>query len=202
VKNPVDAFFAQIQGSTRVKLQDGKLLRLNYAATNGMPYTAVGKFLVERGLMTREEISMDRIRAWMEANPKEAAELRRKNRAFVFFRETQLAEHEPCIGAQGVPLTAGRSLAVDRNIHVYGTPIWIDAALPIESEKPVTPFRHLMVAQDTGTAILGAARADIFFGTGEAIGHVAGRVKQHGSFVMLVPQSVPLPKSAAVTVKR
>lgn len=198
VKNPVDAFFAQIQGSTRVKLTDGTLLRLNYVATNGLPYTAVGKFLIERGAIAREDMSMDRIREWMEANPREAVELRRKNRAFVFFRESKLAPHEPSIGAQGVPLTAGRSVAVDRNIHVYGTPIWIDAALPIESEKPVTAFRHLMVAQDTGTAIVGAARADIFFGTGEAIGHVAGRIKQYGTFVVLVPQAAP----AAVTVKR
>lgn len=198
VKNPVDAFFAQIQGSTRVKLTDGTLLRLNYVATNGFPYTAVGKFLIERGAITREAMSMDRIRQWMEANPREAVELRRKNRAFVFFRESKLAAHEPSIGAQGVPLTAGRSVAVDRNIHVYGTPIWIDAALPIESEQPMTAFRHLMVAQDTGTAIIGAARADIFFGTGEAIGHIAGRVKQHGTFVVLVPQAAP----TAVTVKR
>ncbi len=198
VKNPVDAFFAQIQGSTRVKLTDGTLLRLNYAATNGFPYTAVGKLLIERGAITREEMSMDRIREWMEANPREAVELRRKNRAFVFFRESKLAPHESSIGAQGVPLTAGRSVAVDRNIHVYGTPIWIDAALPIESEQPVTAFRHLMVAQDAGTAIVGAARADIFFGTGEAIGHIAGRVKQYGTFVVLVPQAAP----TAVTVKR
>jgi len=174
------------------------LLRLNYVATNGFPYTAVGKFLIERGAITREEMSMDRIREWMEANPREAVELRRKNRAFVFFRESKLAPHEPSIGAQGVPLTARRSVAVDRNIHVYGTPIWIDAALPIESEQPVTAFRHLMVAQDTGTAIVGAARADIFFGTGEAIGHIAGRTKQYGTFVVLVPQAAP----TAVTVKR
>ena len=97
-----------------------------------------------------------------------------------------------------MPLTARRSVAVDRNIHVYGTPIWIDAELPIESEQPVTAFRHLMVAQDTGSAIIGAARADIFFGAGEAIGHIAGRIKQYGTFVMLVPQAAP----TAVTVKR
>ena len=195
-KNPVDAFFAQIQGSTRVKLTDGKLLRLSYVATNGKPYTPVGRFLIERGLIAREDMTMDRIREWMEANPEEAVALRRKNHAFVFFRETALAADEPTIGAQGVPLTAWRSVAVDRHIHVYGTPIWIDADLPLNGEKSFAPFRHLMVAQDTGTAIVGPARADIFFGTGETIGHVAGRIKQNGTFVMLMPAP------ASLSVKR
>lgn len=192
VKSPIDAFFAQIQGSTRVKLDSGKLLRLNYVASNGMPYTPVGKFLIERGIVSREEMSMDKIRDFMEANPEEGKELRRKNRSFVFFHETSLGAHEECIGAQGVPLTPGRSLAVDKKIHVYGTPIWVDAAFPIESEKPETAFRRLLVAQDTGSAIVGPARADIYFGYGEEIGQIAGRIKQFGQFVMLVPQSVPV----------
>ena len=127
VKNPIDAFFAQIQGSTRVKLDNGKLLRLNYIASNGQPYTPVGKFLIDRGIVSKEEMSMDKIRDFMEANPEEGKELRRKNRSFVFFQETTLGAHDECIGAQGVPLTPGRSLAVDKRIHVYGTPIWIDA---------------------------------------------------------------------------
>lgn len=192
VKDPIDAFFAQIQGSTRVKLDDGKLLRLNYIASNGQPYTPVGKFLIDRGIIAKEDMSMDRIRDWMVANPEEGKELRRKNRSFVFFTETSLREHEECIGAQGVPLTPLRSLAVDKKIHVYGTPIWIDAELPILSEKPDTRFRRLLFAQDTGSAIVGPARADIYFGSGEGIGSVAGRIKQFGKFVMLVPQSVGL----------
>src|SRR6185437_6113632 len=109
---------------------------------------------------------------------------------FVFFQETPLNAKDECIGAQGVPLTPGRSLAVDKRIHIYGTPVWIDAELPIESEKPETKFRHLLFAQDTGSAIVGPARADIYFGHGEEISHIAGRIKQHGQFVMLVPQSV------------
>src|SRR5689334_15965228 len=190
VKNPVDAFFAQIQGSTRVKLDSGRLLRLNYIASNGMPYTPVGKFLIDRGIVSREEMSMDKIREFMEANPEEGKELRRRNRSFVFFTETPLGANDECIGAQGIPLTPGRSLAVDRRIHVYGTPIWVEAELPIASEKPETPFRRLLFAQDTGSAIVGPARADIYFGHGEEISHIAGRVKQYGRFVMLVPQSV------------
>ena len=212
VKNPIDAFFAQIQGSTRVKLDNGKLLRLNYIASNGMPYTPVGKFLIDRGIVSKEEMSMDKIRDYMESNPEEGKELRRKNRSFVFFQETPLGAHDECIGAQGVPLTPGRSLAVDRRIHIYGTPIWVEAELPIDSEKPETRFRRLLFAQDTGSAIVGPARADIYFGHGEEISHIAGRIKQHGQFVMLAPQSVavsgalvatniPLPKPRpAITV--
>ena len=169
VKNPVDAFFAQIQGSTRVKLDDGEMLRLNYIASNGQPYTPVGRLLIDRGIVTPEEMSMDKIRDWMEANPDEGKELRRKNRSFVFFRETALGPHDECIGAQGIPLTPGRSLAVDPKIHVYGTPIWIDAKLPIKGDEPQDTFQHLMVAQDTGSAIIGAARADIYFGHGEEL---------------------------------
>lgn len=200
VKSPIDAFFAQIQGSTRVKLDSGKLLRLNYVASNGMPYTPVGKFLVDRGIVSKEEMSMDKIREFMEANPEEGKALRQKNRSFVFFRETPLGAHDECIGAQGVPLTPGRSLAVDKKIHIYGTPIWIDAEFPIESEKPETKFRRLLVAQDTGSAIVGPARADIYFGHGEEISHIAGRIKQNGQFVMLVPQSIAVSGSAVAAV--
>jgi membrane-bound lytic murein transglycosylase A len=202
VKSPIDLFFAQIQGSTRVKLDSGAVLRLNYIASNGHPYTPVGRFLIDRGIIAKEDMSMDRIRDWMVANPDEAKDLRRKNRSFVFFRETNLRDHEECIGAQGIPLTPGRSLAVDKKIHTYGTPIWVDAALPIESEKPDTKFQRLLVAQDTGSAIIGPARADIYFGTGDTLGSIAGRIKQYGQFVMLAPRNVevkgtidiPLPK--------
>ena len=202
VKNPIDAFFAQIQGSTRVKLDNGQLLRLNYIASNGLRYTPVGRFLIDRGVISKEEMSMDKIREWMEANPEEAVELRRMNRSYVFFRETDLNPQDECIGAQGVPLTPLRSLAVDKKIHVYGTPIWIDADLPIASEKPETKFRRLLFAQDTGSAIVGPARADIYFGHGEEISHVAGRIKQFGQFVMLVPRAVPVNDEVDVPLPR
>jgi membrane-bound lytic murein transglycosylase A len=157
-----------------------------------MPYTPVGKFLIDRGIVSREEMTMDKIREFMEANPEEGKELRRKNRSFVFFHETSLDAHDEVVGAQGVPLTAGRSLAVDKKIHVYGTPIWVNAEFPIESEKPETKFRRLLVAQDTGSAIVGPARADIYFGHGEEVSHIAGRIKQNGQFVMFVPQAVAI----------
>jgi membrane-bound lytic murein transglycosylase A len=190
VKNPVDAFFAQIQGSTRVKLENGQLLRLNYVASNGKPYTPVGRWLIDEGIVSREEMSMDKIREYMEANPKEGEALRLRNRSFVFFTETSLGANDECIGSQGIPLTAGRSLAVDPSMHVYGTPIWVEAEFPISGLAPADPFHHLMVAQDTGSAIKGPARADIYFGHGEGVEHIAGRIKQFGHFVMLVPKNV------------
>jgi membrane-bound lytic murein transglycosylase A len=208
LKNPVDAFFAQIQGSSRIKLDTGETLRLNYESHNGLPYYPVGKDLIDRGIITKEEMSMDKIRDWMDANPDEGKALREKNRSYVFFREVRMADNDECVGSSGVPLTAGRSLAVDKNIHVYGTPIWIEAELPIDSEKPETRFRHLAIAQDTGSAIIGPARADIYFGAGEEVGHIAGRIKQHGQFVMLLPSTVeingsidvPLPKPRPAVV--
>jgi membrane-bound lytic murein transglycosylase A len=141
-------------------------------------------------------MSMDKIREFMETNLEEGKELRRKNRSFVFFQETSLNAHDECIGAQGVQLTPGRSLAVDKRIHIYGTPIWVDAELPIESEKPTTKFRHLLFAQDTGSAIVGPARADIYFGHGEEVSHIAGRIKQNGQFVMFAPRSVTIKGTA------
>ena len=192
VKDPVDVFFAQIQGSTRVKLPDGSLLRLNYIASNGKPYTPVGRWLIDQGIVSREEMSMDKIREYMEANPEQGEALRLKNRSYVFFSETPLASNEECIGSQGVALTPERSLAVDPSLHVYGEPIWIEAELPINGLAPVDPFHHLMFAQDTGAAIKGPARADIYFGHGDNVEHVAGRIKQFGHFVMLVPKGVSL----------
>jgi membrane-bound lytic murein transglycosylase A len=202
LKDPIDAFFAHIQGSTRVRLEDGTVLRLNYDANNGHPYTAVGRILIERQIYTREEVTMQRIREWMEANPEEGKALRRENKSFIFFRETELSSYDEAIGAQGISLTAGRSIAVDRNLHVYGTPFFLDAVLPVASETADTRFARLMVAQDTGGAIVGPARADIYFGAGEEAGRVAGRLKHWGRFVMLVPReldpvlvakAVPLP---------
>jgi membrane-bound lytic murein transglycosylase A len=198
VKNPVDAFFAQIQGSTRVKLDDGEMLRLNYIASNGKPYTPVGRLLIDRGVYTPQEMSMDKIREYMEANPDEGKALREKNRSYVFFSKTALAPSEEPLGAQGIALTPGRSIAVDPGIHVYGTPIWIDAKFPLKSDAPEDPFQHLMVAQDTGSAIRGPARADIYFGHGPNIPSVAGRIKQFGKFVMLVPKDVSVKGDAEV----
>jgi membrane-bound lytic murein transglycosylase A len=116
--------------------------------------------------------------------------LRRQNKSYVFFREVQLSDKDEAVGAQGVPLTPGRSIAVDKSLHVYGTPFFIEGELPIDSELSKTPFHRLMIAQDTGSAIVGPARADLYFGAGVDAGKIAGRLKHNMRFVVLVPKSL------------
>jgi membrane-bound lytic murein transglycosylase A len=190
LRNQTDLLFTQIQGSARVNLDDGSTLRINYDAHNGYPYTPVGRVLIERNIIPREQMSMQKIREWMEQNPDGADELRRQNKSYVFFREVQLSDKDEAVGAQGVPLTPGRSIAVDKSLHVYGTPFFIEGQLPIESEQSKTPFHRLMIAQDTGSAIVGPARADLYFGAGVDAGKVAGRLKSNMRFVILVPKSL------------
>jgi membrane-bound lytic murein transglycosylase A len=190
LKNQTDLLFTQIQGSARVRLEDGSTIRINYDAHNGYPYTPVGRILIERGIIPKDQMSMQRIREWMDQNPDGARELRRQNRSYVFFREVQLSDKDEAVGAQGVPLTPGRSIAVDKALHVYGTPFFIEGELPIESEQSKTPFRRLMVAQDTGSAIVGPAGADIYFGAGADAGRVSGRLRNTMRFVILVPKSL------------
>ena len=190
VRSQVDVLFAQIQGSARIRLEDHTILRLNYDSHNGWPYTPVGRVLVQRKLMPKDEVTMQRIREWMEANPDAAKDVRRQNKSYVFFRITDLSTEDEAVGAQGVPLVPGRSIAVDRSLHAYGTPFFISADLPIANEKAGTKFRRLMFAQDTGSAIVGPARADIYFGAGDEAAQIAGRIRNPGQFVMLVPREL------------
>src|ERR1700682_2162104 len=190
LKDQTDLLFTQIQGSARVRLEDGSTMRINYDAHNGYPYTPVRRLLIDRGIIPKDQMSMQKIREWMDQNADGAKEVRRQNRAYVFFREVQLSDKDEAVGAQGVPLTPGRSIAVDKSLHVYGTPFFIEGELPIESELSKTPFRRLMVAQDTGSAIVGPARADLYFGAGADAGRVAGRLRHNMRFVMLVPKSL------------
>lgn len=199
LKDPTDLFFAQIQGSVRVKLSDGTMMRLNYDSHNGWPYTPIGRILIERNAVPKDEMSMDRIRDWMQANPDEGKELRRRNKSFVFFRETGLAPHEEPVGAQGISLTPGRSIATDKSIHIYGTPFFIEAELPIENEKSVKKFQRLMVSQDTGGAIVGPARADLYWGAGDEPAHIAGRIRHPGQFTMLIPREIDPVVAGALT---
>jgi membrane-bound lytic murein transglycosylase A len=190
LKSQTDLLFAQIQGSARVQLEDGSTVRINYDSYNGYPYTAVGRILIDRGIIPKEQMSMQKIREWMEANPYDADEVRRQNRSYIFFREVPLSDKDEAVGAQGVPLTPGRSIAVDRSLHVYGTPFFIQGELPIDSTTAKTPFHRLMIAQDTGSAIVGPARADLYFGAGADAGKVSGRLRHNMRFVMLVPKSL------------
>jgi membrane-bound lytic murein transglycosylase A len=190
LKDPVDAFFIQIQGSARVRLADGSYLRLNYDGHNGRTYTPVGRVMIERGLGTRDTMSMERIRDYMAAHPEEGRALRQENKSFVFFRVAQLAEDQEAVGGQGIPLTAGRSIAVDKALHAYGMPFWIEAQIGLNRMEATSRFRRLMIAQDTGGAIVGPARADIYFGAGDEAGRLAGNIRNPGRFVMLVPRDI------------
>lgn len=199
LKSETDLLFMQIQGSARIRFEDGTMLRLNYDAHNGYPYTPVGRVLIERGIVPREEMSMQRIRQWMDDNPEGAKELRRQNRAYVFFRKVELGEDAGPVGAQGIPLTAGRSLAVDKALHVYGTPFFVEGQLPTQQDGGNAPFRRLMVAQDTGSAIVGPARGDIYFGAGAEAARIAGRLRHNVRVVMLIPRDLD-PVSAGKTM--
>lgn len=185
VDSAIDAFFLHIQGSGRVQLADGGLMRLGYAASNGRPYTAIGRILIRRGEIARDDVSMQTIRAWLATNPDKAAEVMVQNARYIFFRE--LDGNAP-VGAQGVELTEGRSLAVDRRAIPLGAPLWVDTQDPIE---PRQPYRRLMVAQDVGHAIQGTVRGDIFFGFGRLAARRAGLMKYPGRFYILLPKTAP-----------
>jgi len=191
LKDPFDLLTMQIEGSARVILEDGMPLRISYDSHNGYRMSSIERVLVERNLIPRQEMSAQRIRDWMAAHPDEAAKVRAANRSYVFFRITGLSNEGEPVGAQGVPLTPGRSIAVDR-VHEYGTPFFIEANLPIESGKSASPFGRLMIAQDTGSALVGPARADLYWGAGDGAGRIAGRIRHPGRFAMLVPRELDL----------
>jgi membrane-bound lytic murein transglycosylase A len=191
LRDQFEALAIQIQGSARVRLEDGTMLRVGYAGHNGHPYAAVGRILIEQYGIPPEQMSMERIRQWMQANPELADKVRQSNQSFVFFRITGLSDQGEAVGGQGVALTPERSIAVDR-MHAYGTPFFIMADLPIDSDRPNSKFRRLMIAQDTGSAIIGPARADLYWGAGDRAGRIAGRIRQQGQFVMLVPNELDM----------
>ncbi|WP_051231949.1 murein transglycosylase A [Kaistia adipata] len=183
----VDALFIHIQGAARLRLPDGAVRRVTYAAKSGHAYTPVGRVLLERGLLPKGGVTMQSIRDWFAAHPDEASEIIWQNRSYIFFREAPVTD--PALGpiaAAKVPLTAGRSLAVDRTLHTFHAPVWIDTRLP--AEEGGRALRRLMVAQDTGSAILGPGRGDIFFGSGDDAGRIAGRMQASGDFIVLAPK--------------
>lgn len=186
-----DAFFIHIQGSGRVRLEDGGIMRLSFAAKSGLPYTGIGSLLVERGVLTRDQMSMQAIRCWMSAHPQEARTLMWENRSFIFFREAKLDSQDlGALGAQQVQLTPRRSLAVDRRAWMLGTPVWLDTEVPSGEEASMIPFRQLLISQDTGTAITGLARGDVYWGFGEEAGAIAGHMKSPGRMTVLLPVAV------------
>ena len=183
VDDPIDAFFLQIQGSGRVRLDDGEVLRVGYDGQNGLPYVAVGRLLVKRGEIPRAKVTMASIRAWMLAHPKAGAALRRDDPAYVFFR---IVKGQGPIGAEHVVLTPGGSLAVDRHFIPLGVPIWLAAD---EQFIPDAAVRRLVIAQDTGGAISGPVRGDLFWGSGRAAGDRAGEMDARGRYYLLLPRA-------------
>jgi membrane-bound lytic murein transglycosylase A len=187
----VEVFFAQVQGSAQLTLTDGRKARLVYDGRNGRPYTSIGRLLVEAGEIPQGEMSLARLKAWLRANGLKPGDkgrtIMQRNQSYVFFRVVE--DVDPTlgpIGGAGIALTPLRSIAVDRTLWCYGLPFWIDAMLPWESDQ-LSPFRRLMVAHDTGSAIVGPARADLFFGSGEAAGARAGAIRHCGQFIVLAP---------------
>jgi membrane-bound lytic murein transglycosylase A len=191
LRDPVEVFLIQVQGSARVRLADGRLLRLVYAGRNGQPYSSIGRILIEEGQIAPDAMSLAALKGWIRAHgqkPGEAgAALMARNKSFIFFQfdETLAPESGP-IGGAGVSLTPLRSIAVDRTIWAYGLPVWIVADLPWQKQQ-AAPFHRLMIAQDTGSAIVGPARADIFFGSGDDAGARAGDIRHDGDFIILLP---------------
>jgi len=193
LKDPVEAFFVHVQGSARVRLRDGSELRLTYAGRNGLPYTSVGKLLVEEHGIAPDKADMTGLKTWIRDKGQKPGEaglaLLQRNKSYIFFKANPLLdEGEGPIGGQGLPLTPFRSLAVDRAIWPYGLPFWIEAEIPWQGDEP-SPFRRLMIAQDTGSAIIGPARGDIFFGAGPQAGDRAGRIRHAAQFTVFWPKS-------------
>lgn len=196
VSDPVDAFFLQIQGSGRVQLEDGGVVRVGYADQNGQPFRSVARVLIDRGEMTLDEASMQGIREWGRRHPDRLPQLLDENPSYVFFREvtppapgTLEARIDGPIGSLGVPLLAGRTIAVDARALPLGAPVFLATTEPLSD----APLRRLVMAQDTGGAIRGAVRADFFWGFGDEAGSLAGRMRQSGRMWLLWPNGAPLP---------
>jgi membrane-bound lytic murein transglycosylase A len=188
VADPVELFFLQIQGSGQIQLESGERIRVGFADQNGHPYRSLGRYLVESGELTLEQASMQGIKAWAIANPQRLQDALNQNASYVFFRE-QPALAGPS-GALGVPLEAGYSIAVDPKFVPLGAPVFLDTTYPLSPQ----PLQRLVMAQDTGGAIRGAVRADLFWGSGAEAGALAGRMRQPGRLWVLWPRGAPLPR--------
>lgn len=189
VADPVDLFFLQVQGSGQIVLENGERMRVGYADQNGHPYRSVGRYLVERGELPLEQASMQSIKDWVAANPGKLREALNYNSSYVFFRE--VADPRGPFGALGVPLVPQYSVAVDRRFVPLGSPVYLETTLPLSE----APLARLMAAHDTGGAIRGLVRADLFWGSGDEAGALAGRMRQQGRLWLLWPRGEPLPRA-------
>ncbi|WP_209000606.1 MltA domain-containing protein [Labrenzia sp. DG1229] len=185
--DPIDAYFIHVQGSARLRMIDGSVMRVGYAGKTGHPYTGIGRLLVKRGEGTPEDFTMAGLRSWLAKNPAERDALFRENQSYIFFREvTDTLPGEGPIGAAGLPLVPGRSLAIDPDHIPYGAFVFLQADFP-DLDAEDRSFSRLMVADDTGSAIKGKARGDIFVGSGNLSGDIAGRIRHAAQFTVLLP---------------
>lgn len=188
--DPVDAFFVHVQGSARLRLEDGSSMRVGYAGKTGHPYTSIAKVLVQRGEGTPEELTMAGLRRWLDANPDKRDDLFRQNRSFIFFREVEPENPDDGpVGAAGLPLVAGRSIAIDPAFVSYGAPVFVSSAFS-EDGQSSNAFRKLMIADDTGSAIRGRGRGDVFIGSGDTAGRIAGEIRHPAEMILLLPKSL------------
>ena len=191
LEDHVEVFFAQVQGSARVRLPDGRRMRLIYDGRNGRPYSSIGRALIEGGEIPADEMSLSRCKAWLRSNGLEIGQAARailqRNESYVFFRlEPEFDPKAGPVGGQGLPLTAMRSIAVDRNVWTYGTPVWINADLSLAG-LGAGPSGRLVIAQDTGSAIVGPARGDLFIGAAAEAGRIAGNIRHPADFIVFLP---------------
>jgi membrane-bound lytic murein transglycosylase A len=194
VADGIEAFMIHVQGSARLRFPNGQKVDLTYAGRNGRPYTSIGKIMIAEGEISLDDMSLDRLKAWVRENGQGRGQkgraLLHRNESFVFFSASPVLDEtiEP-VAAANVRLTAMRSIAVDRSLWPYGLPFWIEADIPWQ-DGAMFPFRQLMIAQDTGSAILGPARADLYFGTGDRAGILAGHIRHFGRMIVLMPKSL------------
>ena len=188
----VDAFFVHIQGSALIAFEDGSSVRLSYDGKNGHPYTSIGRYLVKAGVFAAEEITLDVLKGWLRADPERAQQVMWQNASYIFFRELTGTEAKSALGAEQIPLTAGRSLAVDASVYRLGLPIYV-VAPELNHTAEGGPFQRLMIAQDVGSAIKGPERGDIYFGTGDDAGRWAGMTRHAGNFFALLPRAGRVP---------
>lgn len=186
MKDSVDLFFMQIQGSGRIRLPNGEIIRVHYDGKNGHPYTSIGRYLIDNKIMAADKVSLEALARWLRADPERGRKVMAQNASYVFFRELKGKEAASAIGVLDIPLTPGRSLAVDAAIHTVGLPMFVSAGTLTHGEKGAG-FHRLMVAQDVGSAIKGPERGDIFFGSGDAAGKLAGTTKHPGNLYVLLP---------------
>jgi membrane-bound lytic murein transglycosylase A len=194
--DPVDVFFLQIQGSGRVRLRDGSIIRVQYDGKNGHPYRSIGKYLIDNGIIDAARMSMQALGNWLRSDPVRGRTVMWQNPSYVFFRELKKEESEAPLGAHEIPLIVGRSVAVDASVHAIGAPIYVSSA-KLTHAGSATGFHRLMVAHDVGSAIKGPERGDIFFGSGDQAGRIAGVTRHPGRFYVLVAQPAAPPVATA-----